>query len=303
MNPVLALIIANVIWGAASPIFKYALVNIPPFTLAAIRFIFAAILLLPFIKTIKFNLLTKREWLELFLGSFFGIFINITFFFFGLKNAKSINAPIIASAGPVFLYLFSTMFLGEKPNRRVLVGMLISLIGVLVIILSPIFLEGQKLELGEVKGNIFFVIATIGGVLYPIFYKNVVKKLDIIRTTFLGFVMSIFMFLPFMLYEFRSWSFSSLNIPGWTGIIFGVIFASLIAYFFYNFGIAILKTQEIGLFAYIDPVAAIIIAVPLLHEYPNLYFFIGTALVLGGIFFAENRIHWHPFDKLKVHSS
>ena len=40
MNPILALIITNVIWGAASPIFKLALTNIPPFTLAFIRFFY-----------------------------------------------------------------------------------------------------------------------------------------------------------------------------------------------------------------------------------------------------------------------
>ena len=47
MNPVIALIIANIIWGAAAPIFKLALTNIPPFTLGFIRFFFAGSILLP----------------------------------------------------------------------------------------------------------------------------------------------------------------------------------------------------------------------------------------------------------------
>lgn len=45
---IIALIIANIIWGAASPIFKLALENIPPFTLAYIRFLGAALILAPF---------------------------------------------------------------------------------------------------------------------------------------------------------------------------------------------------------------------------------------------------------------
>ncbi|PIX68551.1 hypothetical protein COZ40_02690, partial [Candidatus Roizmanbacteria bacterium CG_4_10_14_3_um_filter_39_13] len=49
MNPIVALIIANIIWGAACPIFKFALVNIPPFTIAFIRFFFAGIIFLPLV--------------------------------------------------------------------------------------------------------------------------------------------------------------------------------------------------------------------------------------------------------------
>jgi len=86
------------------------------------------------------------------------------------------------------------------------------------------------------------------------------------------------------------------------GIIFGVFFSSALAYFLFYYGLSKISTQEVGLFTYIDPVVAILIAVPLLGEYPNLYFFLGSILIFGGIFIAENRIHWHPFHKLKIKS-
>jgi len=63
------------------------------------------------------------------------------------------------------------------------------------------------------------------------------------------------------------------------------------------------KAQEVGLFNYLDPVVTVLIAVPLLGEHPDIYFFIGTILVFGGIYIAEGRIPWHPFHKLKVPTS
>jgi len=42
MPGILAIIIAEVIWGAAPPIFKYSLQEVPPFTLAFIRFFTAS---------------------------------------------------------------------------------------------------------------------------------------------------------------------------------------------------------------------------------------------------------------------
>src|SRR3990167_6444222 len=134
MNPVLALIIANIIWGGASPIFKFSLENIPPFTLAFIRFFFASFFFLPFVFKYRHQL-TWRNFFEICLTSFFGITLNISAFFLGLQRTESINAPIIASAGPVFIFILSVIFLKERANRKIFGGMLIALIGVLIIIL------------------------------------------------------------------------------------------------------------------------------------------------------------------------
>ena len=300
MNPILALIIANIIWGAASPIFKFSLENIPPFTLAFIRFFFAAFLLIPFIKGFKIPSLTIKEWLELLLGVFFGITVNITFFFLGLQRTESINAPIIGSSGPIFLFFLSIFFLKEKPKLKIFSGMIIALIGVLIIILAPIIFDGRILALNEVKGNLFFVLAMVGGVLHPLLHKNILKKIDIFKINFIGFLFGSLTFIPFMLGELHHWSFSQLNISGWTGIIFGVFFSTALAYTLFNYGLARINTEEVGLFTYIDPVIAVLIAMPLLHEFPTIHFFIGSFLVFGGIFLAEGRLHWHPLHKLNL---
>lgn len=302
MNPILALIVANIIWGAASPIFKFALENIPPFTLAFIRFFFAAFLFLPFIRDIRISL-SRKEWLELVLGAFFGISVNITFFFWGLQRSESINAPIIASSGPVFLFFLSILFLKEKPQAKVFLGMIIALVGVLLIILSPIFFDEKTLGLGELQGNAFFVLATFGAIMHPLLQKNVIAKVGAFKVTFMSFLIGAVSFFPFMLFELQTWSISQLNHQGWIGTIFGVFFSSALAYYLYNYGLAKIKTQEIGLFTYIDPIVAVLIAIPLLGEYPTLYFFLGSILVFGGIFFAEGRVHWHPIHKIINHKT
>lgn len=299
MNPILALIIANVIWGAASPIFKFALENIPPFTLAFARFSIASLLLLPFIKDFRIHNLSYKDWIEVILGSFFGITINISFFFLGLRLTQSINAPIISSAGPVFIYLASISFLKEKPKLKVFVGMMIALLGVLSIILSPILFDGKTFALGEVEGNLFLVLATFGAILHPILYKNVLKKVDSAKVTCLGFIIGAVFFLPMMVGELQHWNIAQLDYRGLLGIIFGALFSSALAYGLFNYGLSKILTEEVGLFTYIDPVIAVLIAIPLLHEYPNIYFFAGALLVFGGIFIAENRLHWHPFHKLR----
>lgn len=302
MNPVLALIIANVIWGMASPIFKFALTNIPPFTLAFIRFFFAGLIFLP-IALSRWQKLSVRQWLEIILVGFFGITINISFFFLGLEKTESINVPIIASSGPVFVYLLSIIFLREKPKLRVLSGMLIALAGVLFIILSPLILDGKRFMLGAIEGNLFILIATFGSVLQTIFGRDILKKVSAIQVSAITFLFGSLTFLPFVPKEFANWDISFLNFAGWLGIIFGVFFSSALGYFLFYLGVSKLKAQDVGIFTYIDPLAAIVVAAPLLHEYPNMFYILGGILIFGGIFFAEGRIHWHPFHKFRKQSN
>ena len=102
-----------------------------------------------------------------------------------------------------------------------------------------------------------------------------------------------------MVGELRHWSITSLATPGLVGVLFGVFLCSAVGYYLYFYGLSHITAQETGLFTYIDPVAAIIIAGPLLHEYPTLIFFAGSALIFGGIYFAEGRFPYHPLMMLR----
>lgn len=300
MNPILALIIANTIWGAASPIFKYSLTNIPPFTLAFIRFFLASFIFLPFLKNFKYKELTVSDWFHIFAGGFFGITVNIAFFFLGLQKTESINAPVIASTGPLFLFLFSVIFLKEKPKLRVFLGMTLSFFGVMVIIFSPLLFDGRRMdEIGIFEGNLMLLVATLGSVISAVYLKKVLEKVSPFVVTFLTFFTSSLLFIPFIPKELSTWSFSSLNTAGWTGIIFGVFFSSALAYYLYYHGLSLIRAQEVGVFTYIDPIIAVIIAIPLLGEYPNLYYFIGSFLVFIGIFISERRIQYHPVFRIR----
>lgn len=301
MSPVVALIIANLIWGAASPIFKLALENIPPFTLAFIRFFFAGTLYLLFVIK-KWKSLTRKQFFYICLGAFFGVTINIAFYFLGLPKTNSINAPIIASAQPIFLYLISIFYLKERQHKKVLYGMIVSFIGVMIIIFSPLVMNcsiSVEQKNTEFIGNMLLVVATLGAIGQAITHKKVLREVDALQVTFISFVFGALSFFPFAFFELQSWSFALLDWRGWIGILFGVILSSAVAYGLFIYGISKIDAQEIGIFAYIDPVIAVLLAIPLLGEYPNIFFFIGSILVFFGIFFAEKRLHWHPFHRLK----
>lgn len=291
----LALIVANLIWGAASPVFKFSLANIPPFSLAFLRFFGACLLMYPFLhQNLRWSTLKDgRIWVMAILG----ITFNITFFFLALQRTEAINAPVIASLGPVFILFGSLAFLHEKAKPRVIFGIVLSFIGTVTIVLRPILERGID---GEIVGNILLILATLGAVGHTIIGRKVFTPQNAAEFTFWQFFLGAASFLPLVTWEFSDdplWM-ANLDHRGWTGIIFGAVLSSAVAYFCYNWALAKLPAFEVGVFTYIDPIVAIVISIPLLGEKITLPFVLGSVLVFLGILIAEKRLQWHPLHLL-----
>ncbi len=291
---VLALIIANTIWGIGAPIFKWSFTTLHPYTLSFFRFIFAAIIIL-FIS--KGNVKVKlKDSPKVFLAGFLAIFINIVFFLVGIQKTLSINAPIIGSSEPIFLLFSAIIFLNEKPTKRIFLGNLLGLTGVLLIVIEPLLISNHT---GSFIGNLLLVISMLGTVSGAILAKETLKKYSALTLAFWSFLVSSICILPFFVNEVQTYTLiSQISFEAVVAILFGVIFSSTIAYFLYYWGLKQIPASQTSVFLYIDPIAAILVAMPLVHEYPNGFFIIGSILVFLGIYIAEGRLHYHPFHKL-----
>lgn len=292
---IIALIIANIIWGAASPIFKWSLENIQPFTLAYLRFLLGAVVLLPFCRNL-FQI-ERHDIGKLFLLTITGITLAIGTYFLGIQRTTSINVPIINSCAPMFLVLFAWIFLRERPKSKMMIGLVTALLGILIIIFQPLLQKGLD---GNVFGNILILVSTLIGIVGTVVTKEIIKKYDPIVLTFWSFLIATVSFLPLFLYEaLYHASMQSLTLQGFTGIFYGGLFSSALAYILFNFALKNVSASETGLFTYIDPLAAVVIAIPLLGEIPQPLYILGTIFVFAGIYIAEGRIPYHPFHKLK----
>lgn len=296
---ILALIIANLIWGAASPIFKWSLTSISPFILAFWRFFLASLILLPFsfekLGQIKPQILPK-----LIIFSLFGITFNISFFFLGLKMAPAVNAAIIASIQPFILILIGAFFLKENVTPKEIVAALISFLGILIIIFAPLFNDGYQAQIFLI-GNLYFLLATLGAVGQAVVGKKILNNDNLLGVTFASFVIGSLTFLPFAAYEHlqNPFWYRNLALPGYVGIIFGAVFSSALAYYFYIFGLNSMEASETGIFGYLMPLTAIIIGVLFFEELLTFPFLAGSAFILIGLFLQETGFFLSLLHKLK----
>jgi len=291
---ILFLILANVIWGVALPIYKWSLEEVPPFTFVFLRFFISALILLPFIyKKIK---IAKQDYKYLIIMSIISISIQIPLLFFGLKFSPSINAPIIISFSPIILIIASILFLKEKPSIKVIAGTLISLMGIMAIILRPLLETGFS---GSIFGSLLIFLAAICGVIQTLFLKKLTIRNDPLALIFWMFLIGSLPLLPFVFWEAQTFNLiNDITVKGLVGIIYAIYFSSILGHYFYVYGTKYIKASEVGIFSYVDPIATIVVAIPLLNEHITPAYLVGAMLVFLGIFIAENRLHYHPVHKL-----
>lgn len=292
---IIFLILANIIWGASFPIYKLTLKDIPPFTFVFLRFYLGALILLPFV----FNKLEikRSDWKSFFLVSFVGVTLTISFLILGLRYTSSINAPIILSASPIFLIIGSFFYLKEKLKKKVVLGTLVSLLGVLLIVLMPLFTE-KGID-GNILGNLFLVLAAVGSTIHALLLKKISSNYSPLTIAFWECFIGALPLTPLYFIELQKTHWPSyVHLDSIFGIIFGVIFATAIAHSLFNYGVKNIKASEVGIFSYVDPLATIVVAIPLLHEKITTPYVIGSIFVFLGIFVAEGRLHYHPIHKL-----
>jgi drug/metabolite transporter (DMT)-like permease len=287
-----ALLLSSFIWGANTPIMKWSLGAIPLFSLAFLRFYLATIFLFPFvIKSLKIR---KKDLLKIILAALFGITFNVSFFFLGLKLTFAVNAALIIATIPIFTVAAAQIFLKEKIGGRLILATLIAILGLLAIIGPPILNFG----LTHLFGGIFLILASLFWVGYEILSKDLFKKYSAQTITFYSFLIGSLSFLPFFLWELSSspWLLN-LKFQGITGIIYGAIFSSTIAYLAWEYGLSKIKASEASFFFYLDPISGVLLSILLLGEKITPSCIFGGLLIILAVILAEAKRKEFPLHK------
>ena len=80
----------------------------------------------------------------------------------------------------------------------------------------------------------------------------------------------------------------------WLAISYLIVFGSLVAYSAYVFVISKLPPTQVSVYAYINPIVAVVLGWLLLSEKMNVNMIVGTLITLGGVYLVNRE-----FKKVK----
>lgn len=291
INPAFVyLTLSALIWGAAAPIMKLTLEEIPVFSLAFLRMTFASLILgILIFKSLKIK---KEDYWTFFWAAITGVTLNLTLFFIGLKLTQAILAAFLIAATPIFTMVGAHIYLKEKFTTRLIVASAVALAGVLVIVGK---FEG-KLNSLEVLGNLLLLAATVPWVAHEIIAKKLLKVYDGGTVAFYSMTIGAVTFFPLFIWEYLSnpqWM-NHVTTQGILGLFYGIFFASLTAYWAWQKGLALLPAGQAAFFFYLDPISGAILAMILLGEKLTPSLVIGGILIATAVFLAEQKRKAHP---------
>ncbi|HUL93505.1 MAG TPA: DMT family transporter [Burkholderiales bacterium] len=250
------------------------------------RWLIAALALAPFaLPGLRARLPAIRRSAGLLLMlSLLGVALFQWLVYEGLKTTTAVNAVLLNSAFPAFQLLCSWAIEGERPTRRQVAGMLVSLAGILVILA-----RGEPASLARLEfhaGDAFILLAMPVWGVYSVLLRRRPAELD--GTTFL-FVISLVgavLLLP-------GFALEAVHAPprwpgaaGLAAVLYVGLAASVLAFICWNRGVAIVGANAAGFTIHLLPAFGTLLAVLFLGESFQAFHAAGIAAIFAGVVIA-----------------
>lgn len=281
--PYLEALFAVVVWGASFIATKVALQDVSPVTVVWLRFTMGVVILGAAVAMRRqFALPRKSEWAYFALLGFLGITFHQWLQSNGLQTSEAGTTAWIVATTPVFMAILGRFILKERLGWLKTLGIFLAFGGVLLVVskgdLSSVSVgrlgaPGDKLILvSAVNWAVFSVLSRRGLKSYPaglmMFY---VMTLGWLFTSVLFFAGA------------NTAEIANLTFNGWLGIAFLGVFCSGLAYIAWYDALQALSAAQTGVFLYIEPLVAVVVAFFVLGEPITLASLVGGAVILFGV--------------------
>jgi drug/metabolite transporter (DMT)-like permease len=287
--PSFALALAMFFVGTNVGIGKTMVAVMPVAAFALWRFVIAVIALAPRYRPARMRLVTRSQWRNLFVQTFFGTFLFTLLMLYGVRQTTATAAGVITATLPACVALLSWAVLREHPSRRTLVSIGLAILGVALLNLS----RGDSHGAGAAGsssnawlGNALVLGAVVCEGIYVIVSKRLASEMAAIDICAYTHLLGGAMMLPLGIVGLMAVDYSALTPGHWALIVWYGLAASVFSFFLWMRGIRHVSAQLAGVFTAMVPVAATAYGVVFLGEQLTIAQGAALALTVSGIVLA-----------------
>lgn len=274
-----ALAASMMLVGAYVALSKELLTAFPPFALAWVRFLIAAVFMAPWLLTWRGKVTTvpKHDRWVLFGMSFFGNFLFTLCMLYGVAHTSATAAGIIMSLLPAVIALISAWVLREHLTRSSVMTIVLAVLGVMSLSLN-------KNDAGQsILGNSMMVGALLCEAFYVVGAKYLSrgyspKQVAVAMNTF-GLVLTTPLALPQLAWV----DWAAISWERWLLMVFYAVAASQIAPWLWFNGLKWIPANRAGVMTVALPLTAAVIGVTWFREVWTVYHSIAFTCALLGI--------------------
>ncbi len=283
VSPYLLLVLTTLFWAGNSILGRFVRLDVPPVGLSFWRWTLAGALLLPFVwrGMIEAWPLVRQHVSLVIALSVLGVSCFNSFLYIGLQTTTASNSVLLLSVTPLMIMLISWQLLDVSVTRLQLLGIAVSLTGVVVIVSKASFTG--LIDLAVVRGDFWVLAAVFSWALYSVLLR--LRPAGLGGLTLLGYtvVIGLIGILPFYLIETLAGRPMVLSTISVLSVAYVAVFASLLAYLFWNHAVSEVGANRAGLFIHLIPLFGSLMSVLFLGERLHLYHLGGILLIGAGI--------------------
>lgn len=279
---ILILIGVMTLWGSVFVMTKDVIYVVPPLTLAFLRVAIGFLVLLPFAILRLRRQSTPRPplpWRDMLTMGAIGVAFYYGVFNFGLFYTSASQGALVQSSIPAMTALVAMLWLGESATRLRLLGIVLSVIGVLVIFTGS---PADRSAISPVLGNLLVFASVIAWGIYTAYAKRCAHVDAMILTAGVIGAGALFL-LPCAAIELRGQPLPVLDSTGWIEVVLLGAGAAGIAYMLYNLALQDIDASQAGVFANLIPVVGVASGIILLGDPISFRAIVGGLIVIAGV--------------------
>ncbi|UOQ74686.1 DMT family transporter [Hymenobacter cellulosilyticus] len=216
-----------------------------------------------------------------------GIGGNQLLFFSGLNLTSPINASLLQTIAPIVVVIASAVLLGEKITLLRVLGIGLGGIGAATVILSRA--AGGIVYPNAMLGNLFILLnATAFGV-YLVIVTPLMRKYHPFTVLARIFLVGAFLAVPFGWRGALSADYSSFPLYIWAEIVYMIVCLTILAYLLNNWALKYASPALLGVYIYLQPILAVLIAVGLGKDHFTWARAGQAALIFAGVFLVSRK--------------
>jgi drug/metabolite transporter (DMT)-like permease len=258
-----------------------------PVTLNVLRWLLCLALFLPFVggSLVHHWPVVRREWRLLVGLGATGIAAFHTLVYLALVETTAVNALLILTLAPVLIMAGAALMGQERPSRVQWLGSLVSLAGALVLVTRGDVQALAALELN--KGDLWMLGAVVAWAIYSLLLRRRPRDLPQDVTLAVSIIAALGLLLPLLVLQGSAQFHAT---PATLGaLVYIAVFASLIAFLLWSYGVDQIGAAQAGQFVNLMPVFGAGLAVLLLGERIISSQVVGAVFVFAGILLVQRR--------------
>lgn len=276
----IAMMITVLAWGTSFISTKIILAEIPPITLAFIRFFITSLILYAIIKkTEPHTVVTKSDKLKLALAGFVGISVYFFLENTGIKLTTASNASLITSFVPILSITLNMLFFNARLNGLEIIGVLIGIVGAYLTVTANGNIDFSS---DNFKGNLYMIGAMIAWAVYTILSKQMQQKYSGLFSLTYQTIFATITLMPFSFLEYDQWQ--TFSYSTFLQILYLATICSALGYFLYGYALKTVDVVITTLYLNCVPVVGVVSGYFILNENILPIQILGGAIIILAIF-------------------